>query len=337
MRKFIVAAVFISLSGFGVWLYWQWAAARFQDGLENWRRARAAEGFEIGHAAPELHGFPTALVALLRAPRIAAPGGWRWKASAVTLETGLFRPGRLELSTRGSQEIVVTTGAAGSRQRLVSKDSDMTVILSPDGSPRSGRGWLRDYKLIRGAHEILEGHGAELSFLVEAESPAGDRGGLGFTLSFDSLDFSEHAVAPLEKRLHILKIEGRVTGVGAEVVSDTISIPTSETTRLEIESLDLRWPPVALSGTGELGLDELGRPEGRLEAWWQDLSGLVDHLTRLRAIDGEAAPMLKLALLALPSRRGANGAIERRMPIVAEGGRLFLGPVEVARLKSLYE
>ena len=46
---------------------------------------------------------------------------------------------------------------------------------------------------------------------------------------------------------------------------------------------------------------------------------------------------LWLALLALPSRRGAGGVIERRMPVVAENGRLFLGPVEVARLRSLYD
>lgn len=337
MRKFFYVVVLISVSAFGFWLYWQWVAARFEDGFENWRRARMAEGYEIEHAAPELRGFPTTLEALLRAPRIAAPGGWRWQASAVTLEMALFQPNQMELSTHGSQEIVLTTEADGSRQRLVSKDSAMSVILSPDGSPQSGNGWLRNYKLIRDSREILEGHGAKLSFSVEANPPARDRGGLGFVLSLDSLDFSGQAVTPLEDRLHNLQIKGRVTGVAAEVVADASSAPSGKTPRIEIENIHLNWPPVVLSGTGELGLDEFGRPEGRLEAWWQDLSGLIDQLSRLRAIDDEAAPMLKLALLALPSRRGTDGTIERRMPIVAENGRLFLGPIEVARLRSLYD
>jgi hypothetical protein len=102
--------------------------------------------------------------------------------------------------------------------------------------------------------------------------------------------------------------------------------------RVDIDHLDLRWPPLDLSASGSIGLDEERRPSGRLETWWRDLPGFLEALAASGFVDPQALAPLKAALLLLPQRAGADGRTERLVPISLEEGRLFVGPLEIGQL-----
>ena len=332
MKRAAATAILFTALGLGSWLYWQWTAAQFKAGLDNWKRTRVAEGYVIEHGGPELAGYPTGLTARMESPRVVSPEGWQWEAGEATLETGLFSADRLLLSARGPQELTAIALDSRGIRRLVSDRAEVSVILTANGAPFSGEGQINDYRLTMDDLVLLRGEGASVTFLAVEESPDSSTPILDFAVSFEKLQFSNLPTAPLGDRLDALRIEGRIVGATGAPFAAGFAPLHAPNSRIDIEDLELRWPPVSLSGAGEVMLDERGRPEGRLEAWWRDLPGLIDHLANLHMIDGDAVPTLKLALLALPSRKGSNGATERRMPIVARDGKLFLGPVEIARL-----
>jgi hypothetical protein len=335
VKRVASIAVLFAAFGLGSWLYWQWSATQFQAGLENWKRMRAAEGYVIDHDSPELTGYPAGLTARLGSPRVVSPEGWQWEAGEATLEAGLFSANRLLVSARGPQALTGITVDSEIARRFDSDHADISLILSANGSPLSGEGRIDGYRVSMGNRELLRGKGASLSFLAVGETPAKDTPVLDFTVSLEVLEFSNLLSAPLGDRLNALRIEGRFVGAAVAVTAAGLTPMPAPDSRIEIEDLDLRWPPVSLAGTGDVMLDDRGRPEGRLEAWWRDLPRLIDHLASLGMVDGNAVPALKLALLTLPSRKGSDGATERRMPIVARDGRLFLGPVEIARINPL--
>ena len=80
--------------------------------------------------------------------------------------------------------------------------------------------------------------------------------------------------------------------------------------RIDIEHLDLRWPPLDLSASGSIGLDEERRPSGRLETWWRDLPGLMEGLVAAGLVDARALTPLKAAMALLPRRAGIGRASE---------------------------
>ena len=95
--------------------------------------------------------------------------------------------------------------------------------------------------------------------------------------------------------------------------------------RIEVERLAVVQGPRRLEAKGALGLDELRRPSGRIEATATGLEGLVAALLSGRPVEAEARP-------AEPARPA------RLPPVRIENGRIAVGPLPVPglRLAPLY-
>ena len=104
---------------------------------------------------------------------------------------------------------------------------------------------------------------------------------------------------------------------------------------LAISDLIVKWGPLDLTANGELSLDRKNRPEGRLNAKVTDFKGLVEAMTAEGLVKEEEA-RIALAGLVLVSQFQGNRSDEIQVPIVMEKGRLYLGPLSVAKLEPLY-
>ena len=95
--------------------------------------------------------------------------------------------------------------------------------------------------------------------------------------------------------------------------------------------MDLAWGSVSLSGQGTLALDAAGRAMGALTAKLKGHGALLDVAVAYGQIGKGSAKAGKLLLDLLAA---ANGG-ELSVPLRLQDGRLYLGPVILARLRPL--
>ncbi len=104
--------------------------------------------------------------------------------------------------------------------------------------------------------------------------------------------------------------------------------------RVDIAKISLAWGPLALEGRGTATLDSALRPEGRIDsriAGWRPAIDAFVAAGRMAPRDGALAA----AFLDLMARRDADGRASIAVALTARKGRLYLGPIAIARLAPL--
>lgn len=103
---------------------------------------------------------------------------------------------------------------------------------------------------------------------------------------------------------------------------------------LEIERLVLDWPPLRLSASGTLRLDETLRPVGTLDTSVSGFEPILEALAAQGALPRDQVTMMQL-LLGRMASPGPDGRPTLRLPLAARDGALFLGPVRLRSLPAL--
>jgi hypothetical protein len=96
---------------------------------------------------------------------------------------------------------------------------------------------------------------------------------------------------------------------------------------LDLQGFRLEWDGLAIDGDATWALDREMRPIGAGSFAILGLSSLIDALQRLGVLNARAAAGAKLAFSLLPSEGGKTA-----VAVSAQDGRLFIGPLPVARL-----
>lgn len=104
---------------------------------------------------------------------------------------------------------------------------------------------------------------------------------------------------------------------------------------LAISDLIVKWGPLDLTASGEISLDAQNRLEGRLDARLSDFENLIEAMVREGVVKEDEA-RIALAGLVLVSQFQGRRSNEVQLPIIFRDGRLFLGPLAIARLRPLY-
>lgn len=102
---------------------------------------------------------------------------------------------------------------------------------------------------------------------------------------------------------------------------------------LEIERIAVRWGDVRFDGEGSLALDERMRPMGALTLEVENPRAIFEWLLDQGTIDPSVRPFLPGALAAL--EQGTRGG-PLILPLTLQEGRIFLGPLPIARFGPLF-
>lgn len=104
--------------------------------------------------------------------------------------------------------------------------------------------------------------------------------------------------------------------------------------RVDIAKLSFAWGPLSLDGRGTATLDSALRPEGRIDSrvsGWRPAIGAFVAAGQMKARDGSLAA----TFLDLMARRDGDGRAVIAVALTARKGKLYLGPVAIARLDPL--
>ena len=102
--------------------------------------------------------------------------------------------------------------------------------------------------------------------------------------------------------------------------------------RMLIDRLSLEWGPLAVQATGTVTLDAALQPQANLTANVRGFLETVDALVAAGMVEAEQSGLIKAGLALLAGAPDSDGVATLTAPLSLNGGRLFLGPLQIAQL-----
>ena len=332
----VAAAVALVYGG-----YWSFLAAQVRTGVEQWFAERTLQGLEAGYASLRVGGFPFRLVAVIEAPRLAAPHGlkpWSWKGPALVLKARPWRLTRVRLSAPGRHHFTVIR--RGGLAAFTVEAGKLELKLKHRGEG-TGRAMLSVREVtLRDASEKAVAGVAAADFIVERPGRADDGGpgrtapALDFLAQAEGVSYPAAPVRGLGRTTAWLVARVSVTGQANDAPGAMARWRDSGGT-LEVKRFTLNHGPLALDGDGTLAIDNRMRPIGAFTLRVKGFEEALDRLAGAGVIKPHPAALAKTVMKALARKQGMPGAEELKVPLSLQDGWLYVGPVALAKLPPI--
>ena len=338
-RLLLVPGALLLVLALGYAALWLYAADRLEDGFVAWSKRQAFRGHEIGHGPLALSGFPGPIRLAIAAPRYtAAETGLAWSAERAVLE---MRPWdwwtyRLDLFGRQSLTLPVETGA----QEILADAASAYVIAEVDGHGKIRRTALYVDGLAlgdAGGDALLSADRVRAGARVQAggDVPPGEAA-LDVWLEAGPVTLGPPVQSPLGARIEQVGITASVKGdLPDTLLRNSVEMWRRDGGTVELAQFHIAWGALDLRANGTMALDELMRPLGAVSAEIRGYGETLTALERARMVPPKAAAGSRLALDLLSRQDGADGRRVVTIPVSAQNGALYLGPVRLARLEPI--
>ena len=329
--------------------YWFVAANEIKDRIADWAADQRARGITVEAGAPVVNGYPPYFEVSLKHPSIDNPGaGWAWRGETVTANFRPWRFDKFNLKINGTNKLRFFDGAAW--QGFESQIEDGRAWLELDDA-RKIEMLIFDFKHIDLAGPWGEGS----AFVARMRARAERRTSAELELNPASISNTK----PLEFATAALDVEGvrlpsgygEEMGEQVEYLSLDFSIfgvvPDSDTATalrmwrdnggmLEINLFRMRWGPLGIEANGTVALDSEMRPIGALVADITGYGDIIDALIISNMIPLGDAFLAKVAFNMMAYRPDDGGPpVLRSVPVMAQDGGVFVGPVAVGTLPAI--
>ena len=101
---------------------------------------------------------------------------------------------------------------------------------------------------------------------------------------------------------------------------------------VELKWLHLAWGPIDIKLKGTLALDAQLRPIGALSADIAGFAEAIDALVVAGVVEGDTGRLARAGLGLLAKRPEGGGPPVLSVPMTAQDGRLYLGPIAITEL-----
>ena len=313
---------------------WWYGAGRFGDSIDGWIAARRAEGWRIDTSGRRITGFPLGWTARFATLAIAAPvAPWSWQASAVTISWSPFDRNGLALGTSGSARLdIIADGAA----RTIRIDSSATAV-----------------RLDLAAQPLQHATGTATHIAVSMPELDAAAETLGFEVTFDPAAPADHTanaatLALAAEQLQLTPhdrpppppLSGSLTATlkgmpPSGPPQQAVAAWRDEGGTIELDRLDVKSGAMAVAGNATIALDGEMRPLAAGTASISGIDALLERLVASGQMQARDVPLAKLAFGALAKPDPATGVATVTLPVTAENGILYLGPIKVAALKPI--
>lgn len=344
----------VLVAGYAV--YWWMVAGEIRNRIET---ASLDNGrVEAEWKELSVYGFPYRFTSSFTGPSVAAPHTpeqWRWQADEFSASFLPYDFSHAIFDVEGQQRLSfrdVTRKDAPRRHWRIETDAAWSSYVAQKGAPfgrlaidvkkldasrEDGGGTLRAERLqlhARPAPLTIEGGAAPLM-------PGTPKAATAIDLAFqgDDMVLPARLTPPaLGNKPKLVILQARMRNVPVTHAASPVEFSRDWMAAggmLTVSDLKVKWGPLDMDASGEVTLDEKGRPAGRLDAQIADYEGLVSALVKAGRIPQKNEKMA-LAGLGLISQFQGNKSGRVRVPVVMSKGKLYLGPVPVARLDPVY-
>lgn len=344
-----VGLLAVALGLYGV--YWVTLSNRVTAGLAAWAEDARANGIETAWSNTSVSGFPLRLALTVDHPLLANPGAdsdWEWQTEKIVAQ---FLPYRLDhaiLNIEGENIIRYTDHSKKPPARHEVRAKTQNAWASHIREPRAPSGthgrFALDIEALEAFRDALGGTqgdrvAAKRVQLHTRPSPAQTGGTPGdYDLAFKGtgieLDLMGRTL-PLGSALDHIEVQARLGHVPDLEGTALLQRWARGGGTLAVSKLRLLWGPLDLEAQGEMHLDAAGRPEGRFDAILSHHEKLLSALVQADLINARQGRIAFAGLEAVSAFQGeTNGRV--RVPIMMRDGQLYLGPLPLGALGSVF-
>lgn len=328
-------AALVALIGLGVAAYvafWFWMANAAEEGVQRWAEERRSAGMDVGWRALSVDGFPFRLAVTLDEPRVALPGhplAPEWRGERVVAFAQPWSLRHVIARFEGEHALAFRQGDRRRRIALSAGSWLASWRAGPDGRPERISIDLHDLEARDSAAA-----GPTRAARLQAHARPGQKAGALVDLAFKAEDVLLPAAEapPLGPAVALVELDATVMGpLPPGGYPEAVLRWRDEGGVVEVRRLVVDWGEVRLEAAGTLTLDAATRPEGAFTAKLWNHGKLLDALVAAEALSADDARLARAALDLLAAAGG--GAVS--VPVTAQNGKLWLGPVAAARLSPL--
>lgn len=307
----VLAVAVLAAAGWSV--YWQLAASRIEARLAQWPAAGAA--WQGSYEAAAVSGFPFWLIVEIERPTLVwRQGAVLWRGSRLALRSRPWAPARVFADLPPRQHLAFEHGRH--EVEIAMARGEAEVVLDGGGlrmlAVRLERVMVAALPLAveRLAFDAAAAGDALWEVSVLAEGIAA--GGLAPPLA-DRLPHLEAA----------LRWQGALGGEGS--LARRLDAWREAGGIVDVLSLAVAWPPLAVEASGTLALDRQLRPIGAFRAAMTGYDALLDALERSGRLQRGVA-VLAAAVLDAMAAPDEDGRRRLAVAVAIQDGMLSVGP-----------
>jgi len=259
----IVPWTLFVLAALGWVFYWHYLANQAEARVRTWAFEQNADGASVQFDRIVRHGFPVLMRLELRGVRYAAArGGWSAATDHADLHVNVWNPNHVTFEAKAPIAIARANGATTN----VAADALIATMRTEDGALASA-GIEADNLVLDDPAEDGVLHAAKVVLNVRPDPRAAGEYQLAF----------EAQMLVLPRLVRSFEAFGlNVASMRAAVVIEDAALLMQSSPgdplgpwrqgggRLRFDALGLTWGPLETTGTGEGGLDDQRRLDGRL-------------------------------------------------------------------------
>lgn len=337
-----------------VWsVYWYVMAGKTRDFLEAFATSHHTGNITVGWGELAISGYPYRIEATFTAPGIAAPlapEAWSWSAPSLEADFLPYSLRHVVLKVDGEQVLQYRDDARnGGRAHVVRATAEGTwasyvdvpgapfgrlaidinnVVAQKDGDlPNTGE------RFAAGRLQLHTRPSEETKGADAVPVASYDVALQGNDMAIDAAD----APRVLGSEIELFAAQARLKNAMPTPNASPAEFARAWATRggvLTISDMQVKWGPLDMWAQGELSLDAQARPQGRFEAAIADYAGLLKALVDAGVVSERDARIAQVGLGLVAQFQG-DQAGRVRVPVVVTEGKVFLGPVLVARLQPI--
>lgn len=338
-RIFVVPVALVALLAAGYCILWVVVAQWIEDGFHNWARVQTARGNTVEYGALAVSGFPGPIRLGIPSPRVtSAKGGWMWSADRALLETRPWDWRRFRLEVVGEQ--AVAAPFAGTLHRYRAQPAAALLIGEVDDMGQFSQGELRarDVTIREQTGETVlsvrrvRGHLNLRALGASAEN----RTALDLTLQGEDVLLGPMFETPLGKEIQGIGIVASIKGTMPQTfLRDSVDAWRASGGTVDLNHFQMNWGKLILRANGTVALDDMLRPLGAVSADIKGYAETLKALERARVLRRRDVDGARLALDLISKRDGTDNRRMVSIPISAQGGMLYLGPLRLLKLAPI--
>ncbi|MBM3512536.1 MAG: DUF2125 domain-containing protein [Alphaproteobacteria bacterium] len=319
---------------------WTTTSFLLKGEIEKWIARQREAGATITHGDILVSGFPSRVTLTLPDWSMSQPANaaaWSWRTEAVRVWSAPWRPLAFTLDLAGRHEI------GGARLSpvawVMAGRADVRPELMTDGQLRSITVTIEAASLAEAVDapplaSLERLHLAAIPGETEAPDP---EPAWQLTLDASSVRWPESmTIGPFARDLERATINAQLIGeIAPGPLSKSLDAWRNRGGTLNLQRLELRWPPLGLSGSATIALDETLQPIGAGALTLTDFMETVDKLTEQDVLQPGAASAARV-MLGLMARKPTNGgASEINLSLSIQDGKLSAGPLPLMEIPPI--
>lgn len=332
----IIAVIVAGIAG---WTgYWFWLKERVEQEVAAWVEARRAEGYEIADAGRRVGGFPARMELTVAQPTIARPAAWRWQAAGdVIVYLQPWQPSHVILNFGHSHQFEWVEGDAIRRAGLTAERALASGIFTAGGRLEQGALDITKPVVVDSVTGTTSADRAQLHGRANhGETDQRPSDSISLALQVDNAALPPAANTPLGSALALLRVNATLPPPLPPLSrrAEALEAWRAAGGVVNLDRFDVRWGPLDASGDGTVAIDRELRLLFALATELRGFGPTLDAYAQAGLLKNKLARNAKFALTAL-AKPDAQGRPTVKLPVSAQDGRLYLGPVGVADLAPI--